>query len=667
MAYSNVRYTLTSGNMGTNSFSYSAFQTLGAGADPENTQFNVYWGDTELVLDTDYTVNTTTNTVTVLSTITGDWAEGDILTIKRDTKKDDRYVDWTNNAGIDEADLDLDSDQLLFIAQEAWDESQNALRKNAAGTNWAGEGLPSNNCAPATTGSGWTTLDQVNNLINGGDTATLGDVNDWCFTGDGTTTDFVMNGAAANTTEENLIVAIDGVLLCPCGDGTAYSPDIERAILDLGSITDYNQIGTTRSAWDGDLDTCYAAVSAVLADYPDIVAHYKITVDTHVTGTAPIPTVPSTFIGTYAECVAYIATWTNDTDTYSGTVRWHRLVGTRYPYTWTQATRTISFTDPPYDGADICIRQITGTVAVDLADVSLDGSEIQDDAITIDHLDFASGTAYRVLKVDSAGDPSVGTITSAYISDFAAATHSLKWSDMAIPTAAVDMNTQRITGLQAGNSSSHAVNYGQLTTTNNRITAIETMIEGGYSGDNSDVANAVTLGVQPDLYYNNASNSRGNLFPSTGATACAMEASAGDSNLLMSGFIPRYLKIFVYGDFTTPGNVVKASNVDHIWEFYNWDSENTFNPVASTEGDNNVYLLNKPTKRKDSNLESTYDWPSTSVDDKTSFYLVIEQVSPWRVWFRAIEDGTTTQLKVTQYGGNTALPGSIQVIAYKAL
>jgi hypothetical protein len=77
--------------------------------------------------------------------------------------------------------------------------------------------------------------------------------------------------------------------------------------------------------------------------------------------------------------------------------------------------------------------------------------------------------------------------------------------------------------------------------------------------------------------------------------------------------------------------------------------------------------LNKPTKRKDSNLESTYDWPSTSVDDKTSFYLVIEQVSPWRVWFRAIEDGTTTQLKVTQYGGNTALPGSIQVIAYKAL
>ncbi len=678
MAYSSVRYTLTSGNIGTNSFSYSAFQTLGAGADPENTQFDVYWNDTLLVLNTDYSVNTTTNTITMLSPVTTDWTEGEVIAIKRDTKKDTRYVDWTDNAGITAVDLDLEGDQLLFIAQEAWDEAQNALRKNASLTRWEGEGLPSYNCAPAVAGSGWTTLDQVNNLINGGETAPIADVNDWCFTGDGSTADFVMNGASANTTEENLWVSVNGVPICPC-DTSVYNPHpwASRVAPHLTGVSRVAATSVGKGLWDSALDTVIADVVAELAAavaanaltteiVDSLTVRYLIQVDTLDSGSgAPTP-IPYTFIGTAAQCIAEILGW-NGSATWSGYVDWYDIVSPNAAYTWDQATRTLSFPVAPLDDADICVRQITGTVAVDLADVSLDGSEIQDDAINIDHLDFAAGTAYRVLKVDAAGDPSVGTITSAYVSDFTAAVQSLQWRTMTAPTSSVNMNTQKITSLQAGAGTGEAVNWDQLNTTNGNVTTLTNRINGGSSGDSSETALAVVRGVQPDMYYNNASNSRGVLL-SDGSTACNLEATSGDSQILMSGFVPRYIRIFMHGDLRRADNT-HVADVDHVWEFYNWDNENGFTSEVSTEGGGSrrVYLLNRPKKRQDSStLEDSFDWPSSSVDDKTSFYLIIETIAPYRVWMRCIEDVTGNVLKVTE-NGVAANPGCLQVIAYKGL
>ena len=663
MAYSYVRYTLTSGNMGTNSFSYSAFQTLGSGADPENTQFNVFWGDSELVLDTDYTVNTTTNTVTFLSPVTADWVEGDVIAIKRDTKKDDRYVDWTNNAGIDETDLDLEGDQLLFIAQEAWDEAQNALRKNAAGTKWYGQGLESYNCAPATLGSGWVTLDQVNNLINGGDTATLGETNEWCFTGDGTTDDFVLNGAAANTDVGNLIISIDGRLLCPC-DPINVDTDLAAALDDGTTLVTGVGITNTRGNHaTGFVSSCSGVAEAALA-----LLDLTVGLEYHAIVTASpggsFPAVNFEIRGDKDTILDWINGWPNNVDNISVTYDSYP-VGYSVGYTWTQATRTVTFTNPPADGADICIRQLTGTVAVDLADVSLDGSEIQDDAITIDHLDFAAGTAYRVLKVDAAGDPSVGTITSAYISDFTAAVQSLQWRTMIAPTSSVSMGTQKITNLQAGVDAGDGVNFGQLTAATDRIDDLETAQSA--SGPNSGYTSSVTVGIQPDLWYNNASNSRGVITGDGSITACNTEATADDNQVLLRGFVPRWVKIYVYGCLArVSDSVVRADNVNHEWEFYNWDAENGLTNYT-TEGNKRVYLLRKPWKM---NPTPSLDYPHTNVDSEANFYLVIEQVSPWRVWFR-MKDDSSAVLKVTRYGqavGDVAtLPGSLQVVASKGL
>jgi hypothetical protein len=234
MAYSRIKYVWQSG---AKQFVYSNIQMLGAGADPEEQQLKVYLNSQLLTYLTDYTINTTTNTITIIGFVANAMAAGDIVAIERDTKKDDRYVDWTNNAGIDESDLDLEGDQLLFIAQEAIDESNTALRKTPSETRWDGENISSINCGPAVEGSGWTTLDQVNNLIAGLDTATVTTTNQWCFDGTGSQVDFYLNGAPSSTTANNLFVSIDGLTLCPCdtdpGEGVPFSQLLERATAAL--------------------------------------------------------------------------------------------------------------------------------------------------------------------------------------------------------------------------------------------------------------------------------------------------------------------------------------------------------------------------------------------------------------------------------------------------
>jgi hypothetical protein len=518
-------------------------------------------------------------------------------------------------------------------------------------------------------------LDQVNNLINGGETAPIADVNDWCFTGDGVTEDFVMNGASANTTEENLWVSVNGVPICPC-DTSVYNPHpwASQVAPHLTGVSRVAALGVGKGLWDSALDTVIADVAAELAVAANaltdaivdsLTVRYLIQVDTLDSGSgAPTP-IPYTFIGTASECIAEILGWDGSAG-WSGYVDWYDIVSPNAAYTWDQATRTLSFPVAPLDDADICVRQITGTVAVDLADVSLDGSEIQDDAINIDHLDFAAGTAYRVLKVDAAGDPSVGTITSAYVSDFTAAVQSLQWRTMVAPTASVSMGTQKITSLQAGSDAGDAVNFTQLSSATDRLDDIEAQIDGGSAGHNS-ASGTPTIGVQPDLYYNNASNSRDAFNGAESVTACNTEAAPGDSQVLMQGFIPRYIKIFINGNLArTSDSVVRAINLNHVWEFDNWDPENGFTNVSSTEGSNKVYLLKKPWKQT---TTPTLDW-TTNVDGGSNFYLVIEQVSPFRVWFR-IKDNSGDYLKVTRAGGSigdvATLPGSLQVVAIKGL
>ena len=64
-----------------------------------------------------------------------------------------------------------------------------------------------------------------------------------------------------------------------------------------------------------------------------------------------------------------------------------------------------------------------------------------------------------------------GTITSAVVSDFDAQVNSHRLDEFAKPTAAVDFNTQNVTGVKAATAADHAVNKAQLDELSNRVDA----------------------------------------------------------------------------------------------------------------------------------------------------------------------------------------------------
>lgn len=669
MAYSKVKYSYTSG--GSTTFSYANIDVLGAGADPVSEQLDVYLNDALLVLTLDYTISTGAETITLTSRVTTGMVTGDVVVIQRTTKLNDRYVDWTNNAGIDESDLDLEGDQHLFVEQELSDELGLALKKNVSETYWEGQSLASNNCLPATTGSGWVTLDQVNNLINGGDTATLGTVNDWCFTGDGTTDDFLLTGSASNTTVDNLFVAINGVTLCPCGT-TSINTDVAGA--KASGLIESTSAGVTgtRSYHISQFNIFASDREAAVAatDYKVDLEYYAHTISGSMPG--GIPADGSTFRGTKAALLAWLNTWsdnvTNMVVSYDADV-----VGIDTGYTWDQASRTLTITPAPEVGDDICVRQLTGTVAVDLPDLSLDGSELANDSIGLRHIDMTGETYYitdessgttntwptssgdKLLVINSNGSPYLGLINTSFIANWSAGVTAFRLNQFTVPNASVNMNTQKIINLQAGSASGDAVNWSQLSTTNTNITNIQNSLK-------------YDTGVAPDVFFNNYSNVRSGL-PSNdpyAGTGCRLEQAPNDSNYLFKGFVPRFVIIRMYGSLA---NATDQSAVDSTFnvEFQVMlaENENGFAAYTTETYDGTTRRIYKLPKSRDFNDDGgSLGWEG--IDNNDTAQLICEMTGQKRVWLR-IKNGSIYQ-QLYAYGTSPGSGiGSISVLAMKGL
>ena len=680
MSYSKVKYTYTSG--GSTTFSYSNIDVLGAGADPVSEQLDVYLNDALLVLTLDYTINTGAETITLTSRVTSGMATGSVIVIQRSTKLNDRYVDWTNNAGIDETDLDLEGDQHLFIEQELSDELDLTMKKNVSETYWDGQFLPSVNCSPATDGSGWTTLNQVQNLLAGGETASLGEFNDWCFEGNGTNDDFLLSGAASNTTVENLMVSINGVTLCPCGT-TRINTDVAGA--KASGLIESTSAGVTgtRSYHISQFNTFTSGRESALAgtDYKVNLEYYAHTISGSMPG--GVPANGSTFRGTKAQLLAWLATWSDDVTnmvvSYDADV-----VGIDVGYTWDQTTRTLTITPPPAVGDDICVRQITGTVAVDLGNLSLDGSELQNDSIGLRHIDMAGETYYtgdessatasswpagtdKILLINTDGSPYLGLINSTFITNFTSAVTAIRLNQLTVPNGSVNMNSNKIINVQAGTNSTDAVNYAQVSSIiNNNLPAITDRMKYGEPPNGS--------GTAPDFYFNtNQTTVAGGSRTSTGSHFNDSVAGTvprlveydqtfptlNDTNCLAKlGFFPRSIKIVLAGRFgrrnngtnANPNWFVGGSDTNYYWmydklileEFNGFDDYDIVNqsPVITDNSAVKVrkYYLNQPTRigKKDGGDPGgvAVDNPSGTgwILDDLDAALYIEQGGSYRVW-----------------------------------
>lgn len=74
-------------------------------------------------------------------------ATDDVVTLQRNTSRDEPLVNFTNGAKLPEADLDLAALQSLYIAQEAFDASDNAIGLSTANAQWDADGKRITNVA----------------------------------------------------------------------------------------------------------------------------------------------------------------------------------------------------------------------------------------------------------------------------------------------------------------------------------------------------------------------------------------------------------------------------------------------------------------------------------------------------------------------------------------
>jgi hypothetical protein len=215
MAFSYVEYVGTVGGT-TGPFSYGSVALLDADTESISTQLKVYKNGTLLTLTTDYTIDTINDEVDTVANV----FNTDLLRIVRETKGDARYVDYVDSTNITSELLDLDSNQLFFLVQEAIDLQTDAMTVGTDGA-WAGRGRKIGNIAAGVNGTDAVTVNQLQAAVTGALPASLSGIGTVVYTGDGSTTAFPLPSAiSAITDPSDVEVYINGLRQRP---GTHYT------------------------------------------------------------------------------------------------------------------------------------------------------------------------------------------------------------------------------------------------------------------------------------------------------------------------------------------------------------------------------------------------------------------------------------------------------------
>lgn len=124
----------------------------------------------------------------------------------------------------------------------------------------------------------------------------------------------------------------------------------------------------------------------------------------------------------------------------------------------------LSFETAPENGAVIFVMSYTGTVIAALLNDSIDTQHILNGAVTMPKLDGGVGAAGRIIFFDAAGVASVSVPVPSDISGFDAQVVLSRLDEMAQPTNAFSMNSQRLTDLPSPSSANDAARKGYIDT-----------------------------------------------------------------------------------------------------------------------------------------------------------------------------------------------------------
>lgn len=223
MAFSYTEHVGTVGGT-TGPFSYGGpVDFLPADTESISTQLKVYKNGTLLTLTTDYTIDTVNEEITLV----GQLFNTDLLRCARETKKDTRYIDFVDSTNITSELLDLDSNQLFFLVQEAIDLQNDAMTKGTDG-NWNAEGRRIANVESAVNGTDAINLNQLLAATAGALPASLSGIGTLVYTGDGVQTLFPLPPAIAGIQNaDDVEVYINGLRQRPGTHYTLVSGDVE--------------------------------------------------------------------------------------------------------------------------------------------------------------------------------------------------------------------------------------------------------------------------------------------------------------------------------------------------------------------------------------------------------------------------------------------------------
>ena len=155
---SNYSYNVYSGDGSTVQFSIGDIPLIGNSLVAWQSQLAVTVDGVAVT----FTVDPTTQMVTLASAP----SSGASVVIARETKIDDRYVDWVNSSQIDRESMNLDSDQSFFLAQEAKELAETAAQ--TTGGKLDAKNLNVINVATGINGTDAVNLAQMEARIAGG-------------------------------------------------------------------------------------------------------------------------------------------------------------------------------------------------------------------------------------------------------------------------------------------------------------------------------------------------------------------------------------------------------------------------------------------------------------------------------------------------------------------
>src|SRR3990172_2969444 len=159
---------------------------------PNETNFS------QKTVNVHYTLDRSAKTITFLPGFVP--VDGELIRIERLTNRS-RQIDYVSGTTLSGRNLDNDANRLTSVDQEIEAAIIDALRMNDTQTAWNGEGLPSENCAPAIDANGWVTLAQLEARLIGGRGGGVTGASVYTFTGNGPDTLFERVDARGLATE----------------------------------------------------------------------------------------------------------------------------------------------------------------------------------------------------------------------------------------------------------------------------------------------------------------------------------------------------------------------------------------------------------------------------------------------------------------------------------